>query len=219
MSTVGQGQMSMTQADDFADDFEHLESQTYWSAWGHSEILTLREAACLLAGIDPGKYRYSNRVMPTKAEALSSALEQAIKVGSLQPFAVYGWDDNGDRAPLYLNQVSPHAGISDVSTAKVEDLAVWCDKKGITHYWPRHKERTPQTLSDSRAYPPELQAAIEAFEAVSNDPQLTVGRSVKAALTEWLRLNKTDLSNGACERIATVANWQPSGGAPKTPGG
>lgn len=209
----------MAQADDFIDPFAYAEAETYWSAWGHLEILTLREAACLLAGIDPGKYRYSNRVMPTKAEAFVSALEQAIKIGSLKPFAVYGWDDNGDIAPLQSHQISPHAGVSDRSTARVQDLATWCDKKGIAHSWPVGPEIAPQTRKELKAYPAELQAAIEAFEAVSNDSRLTVGRSVKAALLEWLKLNKSDLSNGARERIAIVANWQPVGGAPKTPGG
>jgi hypothetical protein len=44
------------------------------------------------------------------------------------------------------------------------------------------------------------------------------GRSPKAALLAWLETNKPDLSANARERIATVANWQPTGGAPKTPG-
>lgn len=209
----------MTQPNDYFDDFEHAESQAYWSVWGHAEILTLREAACLLAGIDPGKYRYSDRTMPTQAEGLASALEQAIKLGTLKPFAAFGWDENGDPEPLQPNAIAPHAAISDRSTVLVEELAIWCDKKSITNYW-RRRQETPQLAHcDPSIYPPELQAAIEAFEAVSNDSRLTAGRSVKAALMDWLKSNKSDLSNGACERIAIVANWQPTGGAPKTPGG
>jgi hypothetical protein len=67
-------------------------------------------------------------------------------------------------------------------------------------------------------YPPKLRAAIEAFEAVYNDPTLTTSRHPKTALREWLESNRPDLSNEAKDQIATVANWKPSGGAPKTPG-
>jgi hypothetical protein len=66
-------------------------------------------------------------------------------------------------------------------------------------------------------YPNELRAAIEAFEAVHGDPNAAAKRSPKAALTAWLKANRPELSSNARERIATVANWQPTGGAPKTP--
>jgi hypothetical protein len=65
-------------------------------------------------------------------------------------------------------------------------------------------------------YPQELSAAIEAFNAVRENSASTAKRSPKAALLAWLVVNKPDLSKNARERIATVANWQPSGGAPKS---
>lgn len=70
----------------------------------------------------------------------------------------------------------------------------------------------------SSDYPPELRAAIEAFEAVSRDPAATAKQTPKAALAAWLAEYKPELSGNARDRIATVANWQPQGGAPKTPG-
>jgi len=66
-------------------------------------------------------------------------------------------------------------------------------------------------------YPQELAAAIEAFEAVHTAD--LAGRSAKSVLLGWLNANRPQLSANARERIATVANWQPTGGAPKTPGG
>lgn len=68
-------------------------------------------------------------------------------------------------------------------------------------------------------YPPELSIAIEAFTAVSLDPKALVGRSPRQALLRWLEENKPEIGRNARERIATVANWQPEGGAPQTPGG
>jgi hypothetical protein len=76
----------------------------------------------------------------------------------------------------------------------------------------------PELRADSPTYTEELRAAIEAFDAVSADPALTAKSSPKAALFAWLEANKPELSANARERIATVANWQPAGGAPKTPG-
>lgn len=68
------------------------------------------------------------------------------------------------------------------------------------------------------AFPAELRAAIEAFEAVRNDTAALAGRSPRKVLEIWLEKNRPELTANARERIATIANWQPSGGAPKTPG-
>lgn len=65
-------------------------------------------------------------------------------------------------------------------------------------------------------YPPELRAAIEGFHAVYGDPSAISGRTPKQALLKWLERN-TELSKDARDRVATVANWLPKGGAPKTP--
>lgn len=67
------------------------------------------------------------------------------------------------------------------------------------------------------SYPPELRIAIEAFEAVSTDA--SANSSPKKAIRKWLDANKPGLTNEAKERIAIVANWKPTGGAPKTPEG
>jgi len=75
---------------------------------------------------------------------------------------------------------------------------------------------TESRQDDANGYSPELRAAIEAFNAVRGDPAATAKRSPKAALMAWLDANKPELSANARERIATVANWQPTGGAPKT---
>lgn len=74
-----------------------------------------------------------------------------------------------------------------------------------------------QRLDVSR-YPEELKAAIEAFEALQDSAKQSRGRHPKQLLRAWLDANKSHLSGNARERIATVANWQPAGGAPKTPG-
>jgi hypothetical protein len=95
-----------------------------------------------------------------------------------------------------------------------EALAAWCVGRGVVI--PRELFESDFSPDDGITYPEELRAALEAFVAVRSTPLR--GRSPKAALLAWLETNKPDLSANARERIATVANWQPTGGAPKTPG-
>lgn len=69
-----------------------------------------------------------------------------------------------------------------------------------------------------------LAAAVRAWEAVSESN----GKSIKAELESWLLQHASELglvkSSGeinqlGIEEVAKVANWQVTGGAPKTPGG
>lgn len=102
-------------------------------------------------------------------------------------------------------------------------LVEWCKAKGLrpSALFPPdgQPDIAPAGASEMNAYPPELAAAIEAFHAVRNDTHALSGTSPKQALCTWLDTNKPELSKKAQERIATVANWQPFGGAPKTPTG
>lgn len=72
-------------------------------------------------------------------------------------------------------------------------------------------------------YAPKLAASVKAWQAVT-DPR---GRSPKKALDNWLREHAADFGlmgddgipvNTAIEECSKVANWQPGGGAAKTPG-
>jgi hypothetical protein len=98
--------------------------------------------------------------------------------------------------------------------------------------WERSRERPwsgRPTFLDPRHpnYSAKLAAAIAAWQAVTDDPKLMRAKSVKAALTRWLRdnarklrLTKKDgiVNEQAIEEIAKVANWDPKSGAPKAPG-
>ena len=66
-------------------------------------------------------------------------------------------------------------------------------------------------------FPEELRAAIDAFTAVKGDEKALAGKSPKQALAAWLNENKQGMTGKAKERVATVANWEAKGGAPKTP--
>lgn len=69
-----------------------------------------------------------------------------------------------------------------------------------------------QLNKDHPAYPPELDAALRAWHHVST----TKGKGKpKARIRVWLDAN-TKLSNEAKERIATVGNWDKTGGASRS---
>jgi len=87
-----------------------------------------------------------------------------------------------------------------------------------------HAASGPGYLDPTHArYAPKLAAAVQAWIAV-DDPK---GKHPKQALAAWLREHaaKLGLTNDdgkpneqGIDECAKVANWQPEGGAPKTPG-
>lgn len=190
----------------------------YWREWQYLEMLSIRTTACLLTETDPAKHQ-NNRILPSSTTAMVIALEQAVILGMLKSHSLLAWDYEGNLERVDVSELENYSHISDDSMIKKTELAQWCEAKGIPHRWPLSsraaKELENRTPIDQ--YPLELRAAIEVFEAVKNDPSATSRRSPKAAITTWLETNRPELSISARERVATVANWQPSGGAPKTP--
>ena len=186
-------------------------------AWQHVEFLSIRDAAFLLSGAEPVE---NNRVLPNEIAAMQKALEQAVIVGRLPPYATFEWqEDSPDRPePITSSQIGPHTHLADSTTVLVDDLIAWCEGKRIPHMWNRRRNSPMEAVAQMPGCPAELRAAIEAFTAVYQYPAATATRSPKNALLTWLEQHKPDLSSNARERVATVANWQPTGGAPKTPG-
>lgn len=64
---------------------------------------------------------------------------------------------------------------------------------------------------------PKLAAAVQAWQAVTNDPERLRGKTPKQAITQYL-VDHAKFGEAVIEDIARVANWEPRGGAPKTPG-
>jgi hypothetical protein len=187
-------------------------------AWEHVEYVSIRQAACLLIGVE--NIPASNRMLPSAAEAMLEALRQAVIVGRISPHAAFAWaeGDMDSPSPIAAFDISPYTRLADCTTVLVNDLVRWCDSKGIDHFWESRRTSAIETVAEMPSCPQELRAAIEAFTAVHSNPALTAARSPKAALLTWLEQHKSELTSNARERVATVANWQPVGGAPKTPG-
>lgn len=186
-------------------------------SWQHVEFLSIHDAACLLLGVEPVE---RNRVLPHEVTAMQKALGQAVIVGRLPVYAAFAWQEDSldGPEPITSHQIGPHTHLADSSTVLVDDLIVWCEAKSIPHLWGKRRKNPMEAVAQMPDCPAELHAAIEAFSAVYLSPAATMTRSPKNALLAWLEQHKPELSSNARERVATVANWQPTGGAPKTPG-
>lgn len=66
---------------------------------------------------------------------------------------------------------------------------------------------------DASSYPEELDIALQAWRAISLSER---EGPVKEQLVKWIRDNYPDQSTNSVERIATVANWDKTGGRPKS---
>lgn len=200
-----------------ADSFDDF-PQPGWNAWRAASLVTIRQAACLLSNEDPQAHTGSQlEKLPAQAQTMSHLIAYAILAGELVPYACFV--RRGEEGFLPTNEVARHDVLGDSTTILTAELASWCNSKNLPHPWVLNAAaRGSASHSAQNNYPLELRAAIGAFEAVRNDQNATAGQTPKQALLKWLRTN-TNLGKEARERVAIVANWQPSGGAPRTPGG
>ncbi len=65
---------------------------------------------------------------------------------------------------------------------------------------------------DDPKYPEELDIALQAWSAIRKKDEVT---PTKEQITAWLKQSGYKLSSAAIERIATICNWNRSGGRPK----
>lgn len=195
--------------------------------WRLCEELTVQQAALLVVGYDPGSqfsYCESWKVeeRPKGYEAVKQAISVALQSGRLkgkhQPLTDH--DING-------NPVGMVEGSTDIQASVVdrESLVNWLSGRGVrTGFFFPLTPDGPEYLDRSHPrFAPKLAAAVRAWLAVT-DPQ---GKHPKQALTKWLREHAAEFgmtdeegkpNETGIEETAKVANWQPGGGAPKTPG-
>lgn len=151
-------------------------------------------------------------------EYLNPLLRRSIK-GCLVP--QFDSDMNG-------NTLGPIEGTVDLyrSTVVVDSLKQWLLSRGFTtgFFFPEPVTSGEPDYLDPRnpRYAPKLAAAVRAWQAVTDPGKKTA----KQALDKWLREHATEFGltdddgnpvNQAIEECSKVANWNPGGGAPKTP--
>lgn len=198
--------------------------------WRLADELTIVQAGLLVAGEDPAALaneveRLDPESRPRKYEAAKYAIKQALLKGRIagEMFPELDYDQNG-------NPEGPIPGTVDVhrSVVEVESLRHWLEGRGIrTGFFSPDTQDQPEYLNRQHPrFAPKLDAAVRAWNATS-DPSSLNGRTPKQALMKWLRENAAAYgwtnddgtpSDNTLDEIAKIANWRPTGGAPKTPG-
>lgn len=205
-----------------------MESLDYWRLCDELSVL---QAALLLAGVDPSSdtegYGYrSIGKKPLGYEAAITAISNALKRGAIKgsyvPLSEY--DQNGKFFGFALNSFD-----IEKSTVEVESLRVWLNGRGLRTGFFFPEPTVAQDYLDTKhpRYAPKLAAAVYAWLA-TDGKSATLAKSPKQELMKWLREHAREFgltdeegkpNETGIEEAAKVANWQPTGGAPKTPGG
>jgi len=195
--------------------------------WRLCDELSIHQAALLIAGISPSSEAGANcanwktEERPMGYEAAKSAVRNALRreliMGEIVPENDY--DINGQPYPMHGTVCIFH------SLVDVDSLKSWLISRGFNQgfFFPVQPETTEYLNPQHPRYAPKLAAAVRAWEAVTASGKI----SPKKALDKWLREHAAQFAlsdedgnpiNQAIEECSKIANWQPGGGAPKTPG-
>jgi hypothetical protein len=196
-----------------------METLDYWRL---CEEMTVQQAAALLVGADPSNDKYHLKPGYHAARnAIANALRRGSVTGKLVPY--YEWDEASKSSRAIEDSL-------DVENARVDvaSLQKWLAARGLAtgFFFP---DPNPHDYLDPGhpRYAPKLAAAVRAWMAFE-DESLFRGKSPKQALTKWLREHAREFgltdedgkpNETGIEEAAKVSNWQPTGGAPKTPVG
>lgn len=199
-----------------------MDSLDYWRL---CDELTVKQAALLVSGCNPAEYEHvenwSMDERPPGYEAAKHAIFRALKRGDVagQLVPMFECDING-------NEIAEVDGTIELnrSNVSVESLREFLAARGFASgFFLTRTNTAPDYLNPRNPrYAPKLAAAVNAWLAVID----AKGKHPKQALEKWLREHASEY--GLCDddgkpnetgigEIAKVANWQPTGGAPKTP--
>lgn len=209
--------------------------------WRLCDELSVVQAALLIVERDPAGCQenilnWESHERPTGFEAAFAALKNAINTSRLEASVrrrawEQGWNEHAEDDEAYGEDARHRTIIYKVdpdwrlTTITVVALREWLLKRGIRtgFFFPEAIDVAEYLDKGNPRYAPKLAAAVQAWQAVRD----TKGRSPKQALEKWLREHAADFdltledgspNNTGIEDAAKVANWQPGGGAPKTPG-
>jgi hypothetical protein len=194
--------------------------------WRLCDEVSVVQAALLFVGEDPSERQGYIENEPPKNrprgyDAVRAALVNAIR---------------GDRLSAKIIRVADQFGNDGIdgidwyqTTVLVEDLRTWLKSRGVTtgFFFPIEEEGPDYLSSSHDHFSPKLAAAIKAWLAITSDPELRRGKTVKQAIIVWLRQHANEFgltkedgnpNEQGIEEVAKIANWDMKGGAPKTPG-
>lgn len=186
----------------------NMESLDYWRL---CEDLTTVQAAILVSGGDPKDFDECGNGSTTLPafHAAYSAICSGLRRKSIQ-----GQEE--------INSFTGETQFSS-SRVEVESLKSWLRSRGFTtgFFFPADGDLPEYLDPTHERYAPKLAAAVRAWMAVTDCGKT----SPKKALEKWLREHAAEYGmtdadgNPATTPIddcSKIANWQPSGGAPKS---
>jgi hypothetical protein len=194
--------------------------------WRLCDELSLVQAALLVIGCDPSSEQgYVENWKPHEAPlgyvAARTAITNGLRKGAIngKSIPLYDTDMNGNRCGVIEDSI-------DIieSRVEVDSLRGWLAERGLRpgFFFPLTTD-APEYLDPlNPRYAPKLAAAVRAWQNVTDPGK----KSPKQALEKWLREHAAEFGlvdeDGnpiaqAVEDCSKVANWNPTGGAPKTP--
>jgi hypothetical protein len=204
--------------------------------WKQAPYLSVDEAMNLILGCIPGKYKFDfseEKDIPSFSIPIYRLLTDAIKkleitvyfdgeaacmenMGKFVAFETFHYGTWWNKGKIETKELIKWLSVKNIES----------DFFGISHDKSIENTATPCYLDETNPnYSHKLAAAVKAWEAVANNPELSRGKSVKQAISKWLSDNAESLglihqgkvSETAIEEISKVSNWATGGGAPKSP--
>ncbi|RRD66679.1 hypothetical protein EII19_09210 [Comamonadaceae bacterium OH2310_COT-174] len=195
--------------------------------WRVPSELTVQQAALLVVGVDPSGNEHACegwqvQERPRGYEAVKQGISAALRAGKI----------TGKNVPqpdldFNCNQVGVLEGTTSVAQSFVDrdSLVAWLASRGIRtgFFFPPAPDAPDYLDPNNPRYAPKLAAAVRAWQAVTE----TAGKTPKQALEKWIREHAAEFglsdedgmpNKTGIEEVAKIANWKPSGGAPRTPG-
>lgn len=214
-----------------------MESIDYWRFCNELSVV---QAAFLMCGVDPRVDAYyiketDPQNWPIGYDAVSTGLKNFIKSGRLKAYSggipitvnITSCDESKIPEESCGIPLNPKPNWSNI-TIIVEDLVELLKIRGFKDgFFVTDETNDPDYLDPNHEhYSPKLAAAIQAWQAVTQNPDLQRAKSTKRALIVWLRKNANlfgltkddgNPNETGIEEVAKIANWNPRGGAPKSP--
>jgi len=205
-----------------------MESLDYWRL---CDELSVIQAALLIAGCDPSIDAvyiegWDAEKRPPGYEAAKTAISNALRRGAIigRLIPIYEHDINGN----ICGEINDSIDLAS-SRIEVDSLRGWLAGRGLKtgFFFPDERDFGDYLDPGHPRYAPKLAGAVLAWGATGSESAIS-GKSPKQALMKWLREHAADFgmtdedgkpNETGIEEAAKVANWQPAGGAPKTPGG
>lgn len=203
-----------------------MESLDYWRL---CQELTIVQAALLIVDHDPSSdafyvENWNSEDRPKGYEAAKNAVTRAVQSRQIE-----GKILTLDIQYYAAGNAPDESDVVDVrnSWVSVDSLRKWLSARGFTNgfFFPKGGDEPDYLDPFNPRYAPKLAAAIRAWRATASDGLLS-GKSPKQILMKWLREHAAEFgladedgkpNETGIEEVAKVANWRPTGGAPKTP--